>query len=551
MQQVTEFFRKLFDTSDWPPRWVCGRWTDFHGWFYIISDLMIWSAYFAIPLIILRFVSRKRDAQFHRIYILFAAFILACGSTHFLDAVMFWYPAYRFNALIRFATGVISWMTVFHLIRVLPKAFALKSPGELETEIQHRKKAEEKLRVINSQLSDAQQIARIGHWEWDVKANTLYWSPSLLRIYGLTEQEVEGLSYERFLDKVHPEDRSYVQSIIEKSFEEKKFREYYHRIVLKDGTIKTLHARGEIIVDSKGDVIKMIGTGQDITEQKNAQQELLRKTHELETMNDELQKFAYIASHDLQEPLRKIITFTSLLEKDLRPEVDNKGQVYIDKVVNASSRMQKLIDDILQFARLSGNSEPFETCDLNKLLEQVLSDMEVQITQTGAQIEVGKLPVIDCNPSQLGQVFQNLISNAIKFRNSDVQPKISITAVVGPAMNHSRLDSQRQFSIIGDPVYWEAEKYCRISVKDNGIGFDEAYLDKIFNLFQRLHSKNTYEGTGIGLSICKKIVDYHHGTITAKSKPGEGAEFIIELPVTQTEVAGKNGSGAKQVKSEK
>lgn len=152
MNQVIEFFRKLFDASDWPPRWHCGHWTSFHGWLYIISDLLIWSAYFSIPLVILKYITRKQDIQFVRLYFLFAAFILACGATHFLDAVAFWIPAYRLNALMRFITGIISWITVFYLIKFLPAAFSLKSQKELEAEVEQRKKAELTVLELNAGL---------------------------------------------------------------------------------------------------------------------------------------------------------------------------------------------------------------------------------------------------------------------------------------------------------------------------------------------------------------------------------------------------------------
>ena len=151
MHQVTEFFRKLFDSSDWPPRWHCGKWTDFHGWLYIISDLLVWSAYFTIPLIIIKYITKRHDARFVRLYFLFAAFILACGSTHFFDAITFWIPIYRVNALVRLITGILSWVTVFYLIKFLPEAFALKSQTEMENEILQR---HEELLEVNKQLRD-------------------------------------------------------------------------------------------------------------------------------------------------------------------------------------------------------------------------------------------------------------------------------------------------------------------------------------------------------------------------------------------------------------
>ena len=152
MNQIIEFFKKLFDSTDWPPRWHCGRWTEFHGWLYIISDLLIWSAYFTIPIVIIRYISKKQDIKFTRLYFLFAAFILACGATHFLDAIAFWIPAYRLNALVRLITGVLSWMTVFYLVQLLPAAFSLKSQKELETEIDQRKKAEQQSRESEEQV---------------------------------------------------------------------------------------------------------------------------------------------------------------------------------------------------------------------------------------------------------------------------------------------------------------------------------------------------------------------------------------------------------------
>ncbi|MBD0288176.1 MAG: PAS domain-containing protein, partial [Flavisolibacter sp.] len=426
MEQVLDFFQKLFDTADWPPRWHCGNWTDFHGWFYIISDLLIWSAYFAIPLIILKFISNKVNARFVRLYFLFAAFILVCGSTHLLDAITFWFPAYyRLNALVRFITGVVSWATVFQLIRILPVAMSLKTHDQLEREINERRKAEEELKISNKQLNEAQEIARMGHWEWDVATNKVTWSEGLYKVYGLDERNGE-LSYDTFLACVHPDDQNLVNRSIQEAFETKRFQSYIHRIQLEDGTTKTLQAKGEVITDEEGKIVKMIGTGQDITEQQKAQQQLLEKTHELENTNLELERFAYIASHDLQEPLRKILTFASLLEKESAPVLSEKSKMFVEKIVQSSTRMQKLIDDILQFSSLKAMEGDFMPVDLSAVLDQVRSDLEVAIEQNGARIQTGTLPVIEAIPSQMGQLFQNLISNAIKFRKEEESPFIKI-----------------------------------------------------------------------------------------------------------------------------
>ena len=534
MNQVTEFFSKLFDDSGFPPRWHCGKWTDFHGWLYIISDLMIWGAYFAIPTIIIRYITRKQEARFQRVYFLFASFILACGTTHLLDAITFWYPAYRLNALVRFGTGVVSWLTVFHLVKLLPVAFTLKTAEQLENEVLHREDVELQLKINNKLLNEAQEIAKLGHWHWDVQANKINWSDTLMKIYGAAPGD--DLTYELFIERVHPEDRDDVNALITQAFQTKKFDEFYHRIQLPDGTVKTMHSKGDVILDQKGEVKYMFGTGQDVTEAKEVEQQLLAKSQELELTNQELEKFASIASHDLREPLRKIITFAGMLDNEFKDVLGGKGRTYLEKIVNSSERAHNLIDDILEFSSLSAGNVNFGPVKLNRVVEQVLSDIEVLVNNTGAEIKADPLPAIDGIESQLGLLFQNLITNAIKFGKDDLPPQINIHAsiVKGNELPEDYVkDKKPHFSILHNSRFWDHEKFCRITVADNGIGFDEAYLDRIFSLFQRLHGKQTYEGTGIGLAICKKVVDIHHGVITAKSKPGEGATFIITLPVSQ------------------
>lgn len=533
MEQVLEFFRKLFDTSDWPPRWHCGNWTDFHGWLYIISDLLIWSAYFAIPLAILKYISKRGDAKFVRAYFLFAAFILACGSTHLLDAITFWFPAYRLNALVRLVTGIVSWVTVFHIIRIMPVASSLRTHAELEKEIAEKEKAEESLRWSNTQLNVAQEIARIGHWEWDVQANKVVWSRGLHSIYGV--KDGVGLSYEKYLDRIHPDDKDFVNDKIQQAYQTKVFPDFIHRIRTPEGVEKIIHSRGEIITNEAGQVVKMIGTGQDITEQQKVQQRMVERTHELENTNAELQKFAYVASHDLQEPLRKIMTFASLLEREATKDISGSGKMYLEKIVQSAGRMQRLIDDILQFSSLKASKNDYQLTDLNLIIKQVLSDMEVKIEDTKASIQVDKLPIIEAISSQMGQLFQNLLSNALKFRKETGAPLVQIKSSLLPAeqlTNYGWTD-KANISGAGYSYNWSREQFVRIEIKDNGIGFDESYAEKIFEIFQRLHTSRVYEGTGIGLAICKKIVDNHRGMIAAEGKPGNGASFTIILPLSQ------------------
>jgi two-component system, chemotaxis family, sensor kinase Cph1 len=367
MQQIIDFFKGLFETNLWPARWQCGSWSDFHGWLYIISDIMIWVAYFMIPVIILQYFTKKKPGiLFHKAYILFAAFILLCGTTHFLDAVMFWVPMYRLNALVRFVTGVVSLITVYHLIKLLPVAFKQKTNLELEREIQKREEAERKLAEANKGLA----------------------------------------------------------------------------------------------------------------------------------------AFAYVASHDLQEPLRKIKTFSTMLLNANEEKFDSKSLEYSNKILRSTEKMQQLVTDVLSLSSLSHPVNLVKT-NVEDAVMRAKDDLEIKILEKGAAVSCESIPPVKGNEDYLYQLFLNLISNSLKF--SDTKPVIKITGQ-------------------------KKDENVLIRVADNGIGMETGDTEKIFDPFIRLNGKSKYEGSGIGLSICKKIVDIHHGKIWVESTPGEGTTFLISLP---------------------
>jgi len=249
--------------------------------------------------------------------------------------------------------------------------------------------------------------------------------------------------------------------------------------------------------------------------------ELSTMNIELERSNRELQDFAFVASHDLQEPLRKIQAFGDRLATVQGPKFNEQGRDYLDRMQNAAGRMHTLINDLLTFSRVTTKAQPFVPTDLGKIAKDVLSDLETTIEQSGGLVEIDDLPTIDADEMQMRQLFQNLIVNALKFRKADVAPAVRVEAQVFQAET-SEIDG----SVPKDLV--------RLSFADNGIGFDEKYLDRIFTPFQRLHARNEYKGTGIGLAVCRKIVERHGGTLTAESTPGKGANFIATLPLIQT-----------------
>lgn len=257
-----------------------------------------------------------------------------------------------------------------------------------------------------------------------------------------------------------------------------------------------------------------------------------RMAEQLIASNQDLENFAHIASHDLQEPLRKIMIYTDLLEHELGDNASEKAKQNMKKVIESATGMRQLIEDVLQFAAL--NTEPvIAVVDLNKKLSRALHNLEVSISKTGATINAGPLPSIEGNAVQLIQLFQNLVGNALKF--SDKKPVIDISAEI---IGMDRLPGDywlriRDKFMQSKNMIDSAEKFCRIYIKDNGIGFDETYAEQIFTAFRRLHGKHVYNGTGIGLAICKKITEKHHGEISAKSTPGKGSTFIIILPFSQ------------------
>ncbi len=344
------------------------------------------------------------------------------------------------------------------------------------------------------------------------------------KILGYNESELIGKNWMQYL--VPPDARERSEKIIAEVYsnQDDTMKEYENHIFTKNGERRIILWKITALKNEQGEVIATLRSGEDITEKK-AQQDQIYRAHEelkdyslrLQQSNEELEQFAYISSHDLQEPLRKIQSFGDRL-KQKETQISDQGKEYIDRMLNAASRMQNLINDLLAFSRVTSKAKPFEKTDLNYVLKGVLSDLEIAIEKANAKIEImTQLPTIDADPTQMRQVFQNLISNAIKFRQEDVAPVIRIFNRMVESTNKGE----------------EGKKLLEISIEDNGIGFDEKYTDRIFNIFQRLEGQK-YEGSGIGLAICKKIAVRHGGNITAKSEIGKGSTFIINLALNHT-----------------
>ncbi len=521
------------------------------------------------------------------------------------------------------------------------------------------------------QLEEAQKLAHIGSWEWDVQTNEINWSDELYRIFGLTPQEFKS-DYENYLKYIHPDDREYVNSIVQQALKDHQPYAFFHKAVWPDGQVRILRATGKVFTDGVGNVIRMSGTAQDVTEQKKYEEELKtseerffkifdsnpipmtlseiktnkikyannlfynafgytkeevignsseelnlidpeeykrvidlifgyinenrsltevqalskeetetlllrlkqsekmknfeicytrkkgekfpaivsfelikigtesytvtsyqditeRKKSEtqlknqndqLEKMNKELESFAYVSSHDLQEPLRKIQTFASRITEKEENNLSAYGKDMFNRMRDAAKRMQTLIQDLLAYSRTSTADQNLETADLNKLIAEVKEDLKEELKEKHATVDANQLCEVAIIPFQFRQLMHNLIGNSLKFSNPNHPPLIQISSEIarGINLNNEKLSPQN--------------KYCHIKVSDNGIGFEQQYGEKIFEVFQRLHGKNEYNGTGIGLSIVKKIVENHNGIITATGELDKGATFDIYIPST-------------------
>ncbi len=276
----------------------------------------------------------------------------------------------------------------------------------------------------------------------------------------------------------------------------------------KDGTYYWVNTTIVPSLNKKGEPYEYVSIRYEITQRKEAEVQLKLYADRLEASNRELQDFASVAAHDLQEPLRKIQTFSDRLQTKHREALADEAKDYLDRIRNSANRMQTLIDDLLTFSRVTTKGQPFVSADLNQIVREVLSDLEVRIEQTQAKVRIASLPTIQADPLQMRQLFQNLLANALKFHKKNEAPEVTVSAKVSGGE-------------------------CELSVEDRGIGFDEKYLDRIFTIFQRLHGRSEYEGTGVGLAVCRRIAERHQGKIMAKSRLGEGATFVVTLPLKQ------------------
>lgn len=379
------------------------------------------------------------------------------------------------------------------------------------TEVTQQVLARKKIEEAEEKARLAIESADLGSYEVDFSTNLITKSERFDAIWG-----GNSIYRSELATYIHPEDMEIRNSAHQKSLETGSL-EYEARLLRSDKSIKWIRAKGKVIFDNNKVPITLIGVIQDITEQKLFAEQLARlvkeRTLELYRSNEDLLQFAHVASHDLKEPVRKIKIFSSMLQSDYGDLLPERGMKYLNKVHNATDRMFSMIEGVLAYSEFTSAEQKIEKIDLNKIIENIESDLELLIQQKQAKIIKEKLPEIDGADVLIHQLFYNLINNALKFSKKEVPTIIEI---------NSSLE-----------VTEEGEKYVKITVADNGIGIDPSFSEKIFDVFSRLNAKDDYEGTGLGLALCKKIVERHHGTISATGKREENTIFTILLPQNQ------------------
>lgn len=388
---------------------------------------------------------------------------------------------------------------------------------KINKDLESFRKANDELTIATESMKHAEEIGGFSSWKWDLESNTFIYSDNQYRLLGVEPQSFKP-SNEAFMEFVHPDDKHIITNGEYKAINDNESTLSFYRIIRQDGTIRHFRSIGRFLTNAKGNKI-LIGINNDITDQYLISKSLEDRNQELEKSNKELASFNHVASHDLQEPLRKIQTFISRIFEKESDNLTETGREYFQRIKAAANRMRILIDDLLLFSRANKIEKIFEDADLNILLAAAEQDLIEVIEEKNAIINSTSLPTLSVIPFQIQQLFINLIGNSIKYSKPTINPIINIECEIVDAKNHPFLNKN------------DNQSFYKITVSDNGLGFEEEYADVIFTLFYRLHNNSDYPGTGIGLAICKKIVENHQGIITAEGKIGEGSTFNIFFPI--------------------
>jgi len=562
---MLDFLAHLFDTSDFPPRWHCGSWTEAHGWLHIVSDLGVWSAYFAIPCILAFFVLRRQDIPFRAIFWLFVAFILACGTTHLMEALIFWWPAYRLAGVVKLLTAVVSWATVFALIQVVPKALTVRSPEELErivkertveltktvdalqTEIRERQWIEDKQKrneaeiarlnqELQSRVDELQTVLdvvpigiAIAH---DAQCRRITHNPFMSELLGVSAWQNASLTApedERPTNFANYRDGKEVPGSelpMQVACTGREVRDVELDLICQGRSPRKMLYHARPLFDAHGQVRGSVGACLDITARQQAQEAL----RQADRRKDE---FLATLAHELRNPLAPIRNSVTILQA--KPAPDPQSQWARDVIERQVQVMARLLDDLLEISRISRNKLELrkERVELAAVIQTAI-EISRPLIEASAQEMTLNIPTepihLDGDPTRLAQIFSNLLNNAAKFSEKE---------------GHIWLTVERRD---GEVV---------VVVRDTGVGIAAEHLDYIFEMFSQVsQSVEQQGGLGIGLSLVRGLAELHGGKVEARSAgPGKGSEFVVRLPVIeawppsrQPETDGKQAAAAPKTR---
>jgi signal transduction histidine kinase len=496
--QVADFFKRLFETSEWPARWHCGTWSDFHGWFYIISDLLIWASYFTIPVLIYIIIKKRSDTPLKGLFLLFVAFIILCGTTHLIDAIIFWWPIYRLSALVRFLTAAVSITAVYALYKRLPMILSLRSIDELEKEIAERKVIEEKLAASEFLLSETGKIGKVGGWEMDAQTEKITWSKTVYQIFEIPynasinrdeERNCLSESYRQLRDDA-------VARLLSKGLS----FDLELEITTKEHHRKWVRCYGEPLFNQAGSLIRIRGVYMDIDRYKNSEINLSTSLEILTRQNQQLKNFTHILSHNIRNHASNIAMLTSFIDKS---SLNKDNQDIFNKITIVSNGLNHTLNDLSEAIKIRESVLVSETISFKAITAEVLEIMQTDIqvhhvaVELDYEVETIKFPQI-----YLHSILMNLISNGIKYKKDTEDPLICLRTYL--------------------------DEYGKMVLEyiDNGIGIDlDMHGNKIFGLYKTFHERK--DAHGVGLFLIKNQVESQGAHIDVYSKPNLGTTFKI------------------------